>query len=128
MWLRCKWLINALFFCYSNKLFSIIPPYEFNMVIAKRVAPLTFVYVGMLVLNNLCLKYVEVTFYQVSVLGWTACKGNAGVLTVCFPGCQIIVHQLYHLIHLRDPWKEDIHTCFGRLFHCVFGLCYRFIW
>jgi GDP-fucose transporter C1 len=35
------------------------------MVIAKRVAPLTFVYVGMLVLNNLCLKYVEVTFYQV---------------------------------------------------------------
>ena len=52
---------------YSNKLFSIIPPYEFNMVIAKRVAPLTFVYVGMLVLNNLCLKYVEVTFYQVSL-------------------------------------------------------------
>ncbi|KAK4519042.1 uncharacterized protein ATC70_009270 [Mucor velutinosus] len=50
----------------SNKLFSIIPPYEFNMVIAKRVAPLTFVYVGMLVLNNLCLKYVEVTFYQVA--------------------------------------------------------------
>ncbi|CEG72709.1 hypothetical protein RMATCC62417_08220 [Rhizopus microsporus] len=49
-----------------NKLFSIIPPYEFDGTIAKRVAPLTVVYVGMLVLNNLCLKYVEVTFYQVA--------------------------------------------------------------
>lgn len=63
---------------YSNKLFSIIPPYEFNMVIAKRVAPLTFVYVGMLVLNNLCLKYVEVTFYQVSV-ALRACNGKTCV-------------------------------------------------
>ncbi|GAA5797106.1 hypothetical protein HPULCUR_002485 [Helicostylum pulchrum] len=50
----------------SYKLFSIIPPYEFNLAIAKKVAPLTFVYVGMLVMNNLCLKYVHVTFYQVA--------------------------------------------------------------
>ncbi|KAI9015768.1 triose-phosphate transporter family-domain-containing protein [Phycomyces nitens] len=45
---------------------SIIPPYEFDLRIAKKVAPLTFVYVMMLALNNLCLKYVEVTFYQVA--------------------------------------------------------------
>ncbi|KAI9359103.1 triose-phosphate transporter family-domain-containing protein [Pilaira anomala] len=50
----------------SYKLFSIIPPYEFNLAVAKKVAPLTFVYVGMLVMNNLCLKYVHVTFYQVA--------------------------------------------------------------
>ncbi|KAI8081193.1 triose-phosphate transporter family-domain-containing protein [Thamnidium elegans] len=50
----------------SYKMFSIIPPYEFNIAIAKKVAPLTFVYVGMLVMNNLCLKYVHVTFYQVA--------------------------------------------------------------
>jgi GDP-fucose transporter C1 len=30
------------------------------------VAPLTFIYVMMLALNNLCLQYVEVTFYQVA--------------------------------------------------------------
>jgi GDP-fucose transporter C1 len=46
--------------------FSIIPPYEFNTTIAKRVAPLTVVYVLMLAFNNLCLQYVEVTFYQVA--------------------------------------------------------------
>ncbi|ORX86790.1 hypothetical protein K493DRAFT_268866 [Basidiobolus meristosporus CBS 931.73] len=46
--------------------FSAIPPFEFNQKIAKRVAPLTIIYVMMLALNNLCLKYVEVTFYQIA--------------------------------------------------------------
>ncbi|SAM08472.1 hypothetical protein [Absidia glauca] len=50
----------------TNKTFSIIPPYEFDTQIAKKVAPLTIVYVLMLALNNLCLQYVEVTFYQVA--------------------------------------------------------------
>lgn len=50
----------------SKKIFSIIPPYEFDTNIAKRVAPLTVVYVLMLAFNNLCLQYVEVTFYQVA--------------------------------------------------------------
>ncbi|OZJ06176.1 hypothetical protein BZG36_01026 [Bifiguratus adelaidae] len=46
--------------------FALIPPYEFDIDIARRVAPLTFMYVMMLALNNLCLQYVEVTFYQVA--------------------------------------------------------------
>ncbi|KAF7727734.1 hypothetical protein EC973_007193 [Apophysomyces ossiformis] len=46
--------------------FSIIPPYELDITVAKRVAPLTFVYIMMLALNNLCLNSVEVTFYQVA--------------------------------------------------------------
>lgn len=53
-------------FIRSNKSFALIPPYEFNLDIARKVAPLTFMYVMMLALNNLCLQYVEVTFYQVS--------------------------------------------------------------
>lgn len=52
---------------YRYVLFSIIPPFEFDTNVAKKVAPLTFVYVMMLALNNLCLKYVEVTFYQVHI-------------------------------------------------------------
>ncbi|ORY05212.1 hypothetical protein K493DRAFT_252836 [Basidiobolus meristosporus CBS 931.73] len=50
----------------SISFFSTIPPFEFDLRIAKRVAPLTIIYVLMLALNNLCLKYVEVTFYQVA--------------------------------------------------------------
>jgi len=44
---------------------SIIPPLEFNPVIAQKVLPLAVVFVGMVAFNNLCLAYVEVTFYQV---------------------------------------------------------------
>jgi GDP-fucose transporter C1 len=45
---------------------SFIPPYEFDPTIAVKVAPLTVIYVFMLAFNNLCLKYVEVTFYQLA--------------------------------------------------------------
>ncbi|CAG8540876.1 1744_t:CDS:2 [Funneliformis caledonium] len=50
----------------SFKTFSLIPPFEFDMKIARKVIPLTFMYVMMLAFNNLCLQYVEVTFYQVA--------------------------------------------------------------
>lgn len=50
----------------SHAALSLVPPFEFDLEIAKRVAPLTFIYVMMLALNNLCLQYVEVTFYQVA--------------------------------------------------------------
>ncbi|CAG8682172.1 14078_t:CDS:2, partial [Acaulospora morrowiae] len=46
--------------------FSIIPPYELDMEVARKIAPLTFMYVMMLTFNNMCLQYVEVTFYQVA--------------------------------------------------------------
>jgi hypothetical protein len=51
----------------SNKILSVIPPFEFTPVLVSRIWPLTFVYVMMLALNNLCLQYVEVTFYQVII-------------------------------------------------------------
>src|SRR3990167_9090606 len=40
-------------------------PMQFKMDVALSVAPVTLVFVGMVVFNNLCLKYVEVSFYQV---------------------------------------------------------------
>ncbi|CAG8664214.1 14898_t:CDS:2 [Gigaspora margarita] len=48
------------------KTLSLIPPYEFDLSIARKVIPLTFMYVMMLAFNNLCLQFVEVTFYQVA--------------------------------------------------------------
>ena len=45
---------------------SFITPFQFRALTAQQVAPLTAYYVGMLVFNNVCLQYVEVTFYQVS--------------------------------------------------------------
>ncbi|KAL6065926.1 GDP-fucose transporter 1 [Balamuthia mandrillaris] len=53
--------------------FSFVPPFEFTLARAKIVMPLTCVYVGMLATNNLCLNYVEVSFFQI-----------ARSLSVCF--------------------------------------------
>lgn len=57
---------------YANELshriapsLSFLPPLSFNMSIAVKVAPVTGIFVAMIVFNNLCLQYVEVSFYQV---------------------------------------------------------------
>jgi len=42
------------------------PFFEFDFKIALQVMPLTFMFLGMIIFNNLCLKYVEVSFYQVA--------------------------------------------------------------
>lgn len=54
---------------------SMLPKMEFDVKIAKAVAPLTVVYLAMIVFNNLCLQYVQVSFYQVArslTVLWTA--------------------------------------------------------
>jgi GDP-fucose transporter C1 len=48
------------------KPFSFFPPFEYKLEKAKKVMPLTIVFLGMIVFNNLCLKFVEVSFYQVA--------------------------------------------------------------
>jgi len=45
------------------KPFSFFPPFEYKLHTAKKVLPLTLVFLGMIVFNNLCLKHVEVSFY-----------------------------------------------------------------
>eukprot|EP01120_Amphizonella_sp_Union-15-10_P011742 TRINITY_DN505_c0_g1_i2.p1 TRINITY_DN505_c0_g1~~TRINITY_DN505_c0_g1_i2.p1 ORF type:complete len:339 (-),score=30.24 TRINITY_DN505_c0_g1_i2:17-1033(-) len=62
-------MICIVIFGYLGKsipMFSMFPPFEFNLQIAKKVLPLTVVYLLMISLNNVCLKYVHVTFYQVA--------------------------------------------------------------
>eukprot|EP00762_Andalucia_godoyi_P004489 ANDGO_08178.mRNA.1 GDP-fucose transporter 1 len=46
--------------------FQFIPAFEFNIDTARTVAPLTGIFVAMILFNNLCLQYVEVSFYQVA--------------------------------------------------------------
>merc|ERR1712072_589580 len=50
---------------YTSSL-AFFPPFEYNSQRARAVMPLSLVFVGMVVFNNLCLKYVEVSFYQVA--------------------------------------------------------------
>ncbi|CEM07874.1 unnamed protein product [Vitrella brassicaformis CCMP3155] len=45
---------------------SFWPPYSFNWNTATTILPLTLSYVGMITMNNVCLKYVAVSTYQVA--------------------------------------------------------------
>jgi len=53
--------------------FEKFPVITFDVGVAKQVMPLSVIFVGMITFNNLCLKYVEVSFYNV-----------ARSLTICF--------------------------------------------
>jgi solute carrier family 35 (GDP-fucose transporter), member C1 len=50
----------------KGSFFAQFPPFEFDAGVAKRVLPLSVIFVSMIALNNLCLQYVEVTFYQIA--------------------------------------------------------------
>jgi len=45
---------------------SIATKFEYKLAVAIQVLPLTLIFVGMVVFNNLCLRLVEVSFYQVA--------------------------------------------------------------
>mmetsp|Transcript_12622 Transcript_12622/g.17912 ORF Transcript_12622/g.17912 Transcript_12622/m.17912 type:complete len:376 (+) Transcript_12622:176-1303(+) len=46
--------------------FAQFPKAEYTAAIARRVFPLSVVFVGMITFNNLCLKWVQVSFYNVA--------------------------------------------------------------
>lgn len=46
--------------------FAQFPKAEYNPDIGKKILPLSIIFVGMITFNNLCLKHVEVSFYNVA--------------------------------------------------------------
>lgn len=50
----------------KKSFFSQFPKAQYNADTGKKVLPLSIIFVGMITFNNLCLKYVEVSFYNVA--------------------------------------------------------------
>lgn len=50
----------------KSRLLSLMPEKTFDLPILVKMFDLALIYVAMLSFNNLCLKYVEVTFYQMA--------------------------------------------------------------
>jgi solute carrier family 35 (GDP-fucose transporter), member C1 len=50
----------------SDSFFKQFPRFSYNIPTAQSLLPLSFIFVGMITFNNLCLKYVEVSFYNVA--------------------------------------------------------------
>jgi GDP-fucose transporter C1 len=51
---------------HQSSFFSQFPKAEYHSAIGKKIFPLSVVFVGMITFNNLCLKWVEVSFYNVA--------------------------------------------------------------
>lgn len=49
-----------------SSMLNFFPQFDYRLDIAVKVLPLTVIFLGMIVFNNLCLKYVQVSFYQVA--------------------------------------------------------------
>jgi len=50
----------------KKSFFSQFPKAQYNPDVGKKILPLSVIFVGMITFNNLCLKYVEVSFYNVA--------------------------------------------------------------
>lgn len=64
-WFQC---VVTVIFCYVAPAVGVsrVPPFELKADILRQMLPLALVFTGMIVANNLCLKFVEVSFYQVA--------------------------------------------------------------
>lgn len=50
----------------TSAFFAQFPKAEYKMGVGRKVFPLSIIFVGMITFNNLCLKWVEVSFYNVA--------------------------------------------------------------
>eukprot|EP01098_Paradermamoeba_levis_P015610 TRINITY_DN8019_c0_g1_i2.p2 TRINITY_DN8019_c0_g1~~TRINITY_DN8019_c0_g1_i2.p2 ORF type:complete len:453 (-),score=124.41 TRINITY_DN8019_c0_g1_i2:82-1440(-) len=64
--LVAQFLILTFGFLSKSTKSPFFPEFEFDLTKAKQTLPVTVAFIGMVVFNNLCLLYVEVSFYQVA--------------------------------------------------------------
>ncbi|VDN90884.1 unnamed protein product [Brugia pahangi] len=68
-WYQCfVTVLLCCVFCWVSKLYPsliTLPSIRFDHRISREVLPLSFVFVAMIATNNLCLKYVGVSFYYI---------------------------------------------------------------
>jgi len=93
--------------------YTLIPPFEFQRERVRKTIALSLIFLGMTVFNNLCLYYVEVSFYQVA-------RGTTILFSVLF---------MYALLQTTISW-DTIKPClvvFVGFFVGCFGEVY-FSW
>ncbi len=64
-WYQCVCTVIACYFLGELNTAN-IPKFEVKRDIVRQIVPLSCIFTAMIVFNNLCLKYVEVSFYQVA--------------------------------------------------------------
>jgi len=100
--LICLWFLGFIGERFPSLKF--VPPFEFHQEQAQKVFQLSLIFIGMIVFNNLCLLYVEVSFYQV-----------ARALTIIFN-----VIFTYYLLNTTTSWPA-IRACLVVVFGFIVG-------
>ena len=82
-----------------------------------KIAPLSMIYVLMLAFNNLCLNYVEVTFYQVFIASADSLRNSNNLAPSQPAGRPIPDDSLQHSVHLLLFGNENIQSSHDLLLH-----------
>lgn len=109
--------------------FSFFPQVEYNFSLGAKIMPLTFLFAMMLVFNNICLKYVQITFYQVArslgipltvVFGYIINKQHTSLR--CLLCCLIIVFG--YLLGIKGEIKFSLFGTLCGVTSSVFSTLY----
>jgi len=87
--LICLVVLGSLGKTYTT--LSFIPAFEFQLEKASKLLYLSGIFLGMIIFNNLCLLYVEVSFYQV-----------ARALTIL-----LNIVLTYYILHIPTSWQAS---------------------
>lgn len=96
--------------CRRPALTSALPSIslEFDLDKARQILPLAVIYILMMATNNLCLHYVQVSFYQVLPPLEPTTAAPLGSDTFFFSDCSISHYTLLHRLHFHLPANRDI--------------------
>ncbi|KAJ8901106.1 hypothetical protein NDN08_004966 [Rhodosorus marinus] len=64
-WYQCVVTVASVWFMGTMGIAN-VPKFELKRDVLPKIVPLSCVFTGMILLNNLCLKYVELSFYQIA--------------------------------------------------------------
>jgi hypothetical protein len=79
--------------------FDSYPLVRYNFRAGLGVLPLSLIFVGMITFNNVCLKYVEVSFYNGLFFFFSRSQ---------FDSCKISVHSFQCHFHISCSWENNI--------------------
>ena len=112
-------------------MFAFMPPIEFDIETAKKVLPVTIFYTSMIICNNVCLHYVEVSFYQVArsltivfTIGLTYMITRKQTSQYCMIACGVVVlgYIISSVTEIRFSAAGIIFGLLSSLFVSLYGI------
>jgi GDP-fucose transporter C1 len=109
----------------------IVPNLEFKPQVALRILPLTLVFICMVALNNLCLQYVQVSFYQVArsltilfSIFFTFLLLGQSTSMKCIHACLLVVvgFSLGSIGEAQFSWLGIFYGVLSSLFVALYGI------